>query len=91
MGELAALGPPGRARGVDDGGQVGRLGRAGALGDDLVLDSGAGLGQRGQRRFGARLDPPDSMTCSKAAVSAKQARAPESDKIHSACSAEDVS
>ena len=33
VGELAALGPPGGARGVDDGGQVGRLGRGGALGD----------------------------------------------------------
>ena len=31
------------------------------------------------------------MTCSKAAVSTKQARAPESLRIHSACSAEDVS
>jgi hypothetical protein len=38
MRQLAALGPPGGARGVDDRGHVGRLGRAGPLGDYLVAD-----------------------------------------------------
>ena len=58
VGEFAALGPPGGARGVDDGGQVGRADRGGALADGLLADLGAGLDEGVHRRPLARLDHP---------------------------------
>ena len=68
--------------------------------DDLVADVRARRAQRVERRAGSirqTCDSPGSRSrsppimSSKAAVSAKQAVAPESDRIHSVCSAEEVS
>ena len=46
VGQLAALGASGGARGVDDRGQVGRPGRGRPAGDDLITDVGARRAQR---------------------------------------------
>ena len=61
VGKLAALGPPGGARGVDDGGQVGSLGRRGSRGDrpGRRPRTPASVSESSDAASDRRVDPPD--------------------------------
>jgi hypothetical protein len=94
VGEHAALGPAGGARGVDDRGQVVRPHRGAPLLGLGVADPAPAAASSSSRsnvqiRSGAEAEALTSARC--ASVSTSAATAPESARIQSTCSALEVS